>query len=122
MKNIFTILLAFTFITTVSSCKKEEITPSKRKTGSLVVNVRDGIGNSVVGYSVYLYVNQADFINRLYSDKATTNSSGQVKFSELSPRVYYVACNYKTVGGSTVRVEGNAAVSAGYQTTITIRP
>lgn len=91
-------------------------------TGNLIVNVRDGVGNSVTGYYVYLYANNADYINRIYTSKQKTNNSGQVTFTNLSPAVYYVDCDYETVSGSTVTVKGSGAVSAGYETTITIKP
>lgn len=91
-------------------------------TGNLVVNVRDGQGNSVIGWDVYLYANQADFNNRLYTKKMKTDNSGQAKFENLSPAVYYVDCDYKTVAGNTVIVQGSGSVSAGYETTITIKP
>jgi|GEM_PF-2553680 len=91
-------------------------------TGNLVVNVRDGQGNSVIGRDVYLYNNEADFNNYLYSEKKKTNNSGQVKFENLSPGVYWVDCDYKTVAGNTVTVKGKGSVSAGYETTITIKP
>lgn len=91
-------------------------------TGNLIVNVRDGQGNSVIGYPVYFYNNQADFNNIIYSKKITTNNSGQVKFTDLVPGVYYVDCDYKTTSNTTVTVTGSGSVSAGYETTITIKP
>lgn len=121
MKTIFlkssllVLLLGFSLF----SCKKEDV---ESKTGSLVVNVRDATGGSVIGYDVYLYNNQADFNNVIYTKKLTSNNSGQVKFENLSPAVYYVDCDYQTTGGQSVNVSGNGSVSAGYETTITIKP
>ena len=91
-------------------------------TGDLIVNVRDGQGNSVIGWDVYLYTNEANWNNRLNTTKLTTNNSGQVKFENLSPAVYWVDCDYKTVAGNTVLVKDSGSVSAGYETTITIKP
>lgn len=144
MKNLLkTLLLVLPFF--LSSCKKEkygcmDITAlnydpkanvhssylcqynQTYNTGDLVVNVRDGQGNSVIGWDVYLYNNEADFNNYLYSEKKKTNNSGQVTFENLSPGVYWVDCDYKTVAGNTVTVKGKGSVSAGYETTITIKP
>lgn len=140
MKNLLkTLLLILPFF--IVSCKKEGCTDPtalnynvKAKvnngtckylyqyTGDLIVNVRDGQGNSVIGWDVYLYNNEADFNNYLYSEKKKTNNSGQVTFENLNPGVYWVDCDYKTVAGTTVTVKGKGSVSAGYETTITIKP
>lgn len=91
-------------------------------TGNLVVNARDVQGTSIIGEYVYLYNNQADFNNRLYSKKLITNNSGQVKFENLSPAVYYMDCDFQNSLGGTTTIKGSGSVSAGYETTITIKP
>lgn len=74
MKSFSILFLTLITLISVSGCKKEE------KTGSLVVNARDGASNSLDGEEVFLYNNQADFNNRIYSKKQVADNSGQVKF------------------------------------------
>jgi hypothetical protein len=98
------------------SCKKDPTT------GDLIVNARDIEGTSVVSESVYLYNSEADFNNVIYSKKLTTDNSGQVKFSELTPGIYYVDCDFVDQLNNTITITGSGSVSAGYETTITIQP
>lgn len=145
MKKIYLLMLGMVFLgMTLTGCKKEvtgcgdptatNYNPKTTKhinsmctypvatKGDLVVNVRDGQGNSVIGYEVWLYKSQADFDNANYSKILTTNNSGQVTFTDLSPQKYWVDCQYNLVGGGTTTVEGSGTVTAGYITTITIKP
>ena len=92
------------------------------ETGDLVVNARDGAGASLVGHTVYLYNNQADFNNNLYSQTRITDNSGQVVFLNLYPGIYYADCDFTGMLGQTITITGSGSVSAGYETTITIRP
>jgi len=114
---IFYLLLSFTLICG-SGCKKSAV----QTTGTLIVNARDGVGTSLIGNTVYLYNNQADFNNKIYSKTKVTDNSGQVRFETLNPAVYYVDCDFINTLGQTVTIVGNGSVSAGYETTITIKP
>ena len=87
-----------------------------------MVNARDGAGASLVAHTVYLYNNQADFNNNLYSQTAITDNSGQVVFVNLRPAVYYVDCDFVNTVGQTIVITGSGSVSSGYETTVTIRP
>ena len=118
-KAILYFLLFFTLLS-VAGCRKEIVVVTT--TGDLVVNARDGAGASLVGHTVYLYNNQADFNNNLYSQTAITDNSGQVVFENLSPAIYYVDCDFTNTLGQTIVVTGSGSVSAGYETTVTIRP
>lgn len=118
-KTIFYFILFLTLIS-VSGCRKEIVIVDT--TGSLVVNARDGVGTSLIGSTVFLYNNQADFNNSLYSQTRITNNSGQVVFENLLPAIYYVDCDFTNTSGQTIVVTGSGSVSAGYETTITIRP
>jgi hypothetical protein len=118
-KAILFFLLIFTLFSVIG-CRKEIVVVVE--TGDLVVNARDGIGASLVGHTVYLYNNQADFNNTLYSQSGITDNSGQVVFLNLHPAVYYVDCDFTGVLGQTITITGSGTVSAGYETTITIRP
>jgi len=119
-QTIFYFLFLLTLIN-ISGCKKEAVVVVPT-TGSLVVNARDGVGTSLIGNTVYLYNNQADFNNSLYSQTKVTDNSGQVRFENLNPAVYYVDCDFINQLSQTVTITGNGSVSAGYETTITIKP
>lgn len=114
---IFYLLVLFTLVN-VSGCRKSIEDP----TGSLVVNVRDGVGASIVGETVYLYYSEEDFYDNLYSETQVTDNSGQVRFEYLTPAVYYVDCDFISTSGQTVTISGYGSVSADYETTITIMP
>lgn len=95
----------------------------KNKTGDLVVNVVDGLGASVgAGQTVYLYNNSLDFEDKVYSKTATTNSSGQVVFTKLTPGLYYADCDWQNLVGITITSSGSGEVIKKMQTTITIAP
>ncbi|MCL4484508.1 MAG: hypothetical protein M1445_18165 [Bacteroidetes bacterium] len=117
-----TIFYFFVFLTliSVSGCRKEKAIVDT--TGDLVVNARDGIGTSLIGSTVYLYNNQSDFNNNLYSQTRITDNSGQVRFLNLYPATYYVDCDFTSTSGQTITITGSGYVSVGYETTITITP
>lgn len=126
--SVIKLLLLVPFIV-LTSCKKEKVTPSSQivyplgnTKGSLIVNARDSYGNSIIGEEVWLYRNEADFINEIIYLTAETNNSGQVRFSALDPGVYYVDCVFENTAGGYTYIKGKGAVSAGYETTIIIRP
>jgi len=101
------------------------IAPScqKNNTGDLVVNVVDGLNSSVgSGKTVYLYTSAANFNSSTYSKTASTNSSGQVTFSNLTPGVYYVDCDWENNLGFTVTSSGSGEVTKKMVTTITATP
>jgi uncharacterized protein (DUF2141 family) len=104
------ILMVFT------NCRKEETT------GDLEVYVEDITGNPIVGEEVYLYNNEADFNNVIFSDSKTTNNSGRVIFLNLNPGIYYVDCDFNNQAGGVTTVTGSGSVSAGFVTTITVSP
>src|SRR5512133_541846 len=120
MKKTILYFLFFLTLISVSGCRKETV--FIETTGSLVVNARDGIGTSLIGSTVYLYNNQADFNNSLFSQTLITDNSGQVVFGNLRPAVYYVDCDFTNSLGQTIVITGSGSVSAGYETTVTIRP
>ena len=115
-----TLLFFFIILISVAGCRKDTLIVDT--TGSLVVNARDGAGTSLIGSTVYLYNNQADFNNSQYSQTRITDNSGQVVFENLSPAIYYFDCDFTNSLGQTVVVTGSGTVSAGYETTVTIRP
>ena len=116
MKQItFYVLVLFALIN-ITSCRKKDTT------GDLIVNARDGVGTSLIGSTIYLYNNQADFNNKLYSDSKVTDNSGQVKFINLKAGVYYVDCDFVNQLNQAVTIWGSGSVSAGYEKTITITP
>ena len=117
--TIFYFLLLLTLVG-ASGCRKEVI--YVEETGDLVVNARDGAGTSLVGSTVYLYEDLTDFNNSVYSQSRTTNNSGQVRFDNLYPGVYYIDCDFENTYGETIVIFGSGSVSAGYETTVTIRP
>ncbi|MEN9301828.1 MAG: SdrD B-like domain [Bacteroidota bacterium] len=95
----------------------------KNKTGDLVINVVDNLNGSVgAGQTVYLYNNQADFNAGTYAKTATTNSSGQVTFTNLAPGTYYADCDWTSLVGLTFTSSGSGVVEAKMVTTITIAP
>lgn len=120
MKRTIFYFLIFLSLIGVSGCRKEIVIVDE--TGDLVVNARDGVGSSLIGSTVYLYNNQADFNNGLYSQTRITDNSGQVVFVNLSPAVYYVDCDFENTFGETIVIFGSGSVSAGYETTVTIKP
>jgi len=117
--TIFYFLLLLTLVG-ASGCRKEVI--YVEETGDLVVNARDGAGTSLVGSTVYLYEDLTDFNNNIYFMTRITDNSGQVRFDNLYPGVYYVDCDFENTLGQTVVIYGSGSVSAGYETTVTIRP
>jgi len=115
-----TVLYFLLILISVVGCRKETLITDT--TGSLVVNARDGAGYSLISSTVYLYNNQADFNNSLYSQTRITDNSGQVVFENLLPAIYYVDCDFTNTLGQTIVVTGSGSVSAGYETTVTIMP
>jgi len=99
-----------------TNCQKEDLT------GDLVVNVRDISLASITGEIVYLYANEADFNNLLYTSTEVTDNSGQVTFFDLDSGVFYIDCDFANAGGGTTNIWGSGSVSAGFETTITINP
>lgn len=110
--GLLCILVAVIFV----SCNQEE------KTGDLIVYVEDINGNPIVNETVYLYLNEADFNNVIFSDSEVTNSQGRVEFKFLDPGVHYVDCDFNNAAGGVTTVTGSGSVSAGFETTITINP
>ena len=92
-----TLLYFFIILITVVGCRKETLIIDT--TGSLVVNARDGAGTSLIGSTVYLYNNQADFNKSLYSQTKITDNSGQVVFENLNPAIYYFDCDFTNALG-----------------------
>jgi hypothetical protein len=116
---IFYFLLLLTLVG-ASGCRKEVIIVDE--TGDLVVNARDGAGTSLIGSTVYLYDDLSDFNNSIYAQTRITNNSGQVRFDNLYPGVYYVDCDFENNYNQIIVIFGSGSVSAGYETTVTIRP
>ena len=100
-----------------TNCNKEEET-----TGDLEVFVEDITGVPIVGETVYLYNNEADFNNVIYSDSKVSDNSGRVIFLNLSPGVYYVDCDFENQAGGVTTITGKGSVSVGFVTTITVTP
>ena len=115
-----TLLFLFIILISVAGCRKDTLIIDT--TGSLVVNARDGAGTSLIGRTVYLYDNQADFNNSIYSETRITDNSGQVVFENLVPAIYYIDCDFINSYEQTIVITGSGSVSAGYETTVTIRP
>lgn len=124
-------LLSLLFISVaLTGCKKEDpkptppntTLPSPVTTGSLGVYVKNYINNPVKGREVWLYTSEADFNSSTYYKKATTNNNGYCEFNNLIPGVYWVDCLFNDALGNPVIAEGNASVSGGYITSITIKP
>lgn len=112
------LFLALTLITfTFSNCNKDEET-----TGDLEVYVEDVTGSAIVNETVYLYNNEADFNNVIFSDSKTTDNSGRVIFLNLDPGVYYVDCDFDNQAGGVTTITGSGSVSAGFETSITVSP
>lgn len=104
------------FLLIASSCQKNN-------TGDLVVNVVDGLNSSVgSGKTVYLYNGQAEFDNGTYSKTATTNASGQVTFSKLTPGIYFVDCDWENNLGFIITSSASGEVTKKIVTTITAAP
>ena len=117
IKTLKLLIVTLVLLIAFTSCRKDEDT-----TGDLEVYVEDINGVPIVGQTVYLYNNQADFNNVIYSETRTTNNSGRVIFLNLKPGVYYVDCDFNNAAGGVTTVTGNGSVSAGFVTTITIHP
>lgn len=123
MKNLILFITLFLASVLFSNCNKDDDSfDISQITGNLVVNAKDGVNDPLSNRVIYLYQNQADFNNNIYSQKKTANSQGQAKFVNLSPGVYYVDTKFENLLGFTVNVSGSGSVSAGFETTITIRP
>ncbi|NEW84305.1 MAG: hypothetical protein GZ094_18330 [Mariniphaga sp.] len=117
MKKVLFYSLLFFALISIAGCQK-----SIDSTGDLVINARDGVGASLVGTTVYLYDNQYDYDNFLYSETQITNNSGQVRFEYLTPGVYYFECDFENNYGEIVTISGSGAVFDGNETTVTIMP
>ena len=116
-KVLFYILICFALINIVGCQGSLE-----DSTGDLVINARDGIGASLVGTTVYLYDNQYDYNNNIYSQTGVTDNSGQVRFNYLTPEVYYFECDFTNTYGQTITLSGYSSVSEGSETTFTLMP
>lgn len=114
----FKLFLALTLLASaLTNCNKEEDT-----TGDLEVFVEDIAGNPIVEETVYLYNNEADFNNVIFSDSKISDNSGRVIFLNLDPGVYYVDCDFNNQNGGVTTITGSGSVSSGFVTTITVSP
>lgn len=116
MKKSMFLFVALSITLATTSCKKEETV------GDLVVYAEDINGAPITSETVYLYNNEADFNNVIYSDTEITDSNGKVEFKELEPGVYYVDCDFNNSAGGVTTISGSGSVSAGHETTITVAP
>jgi len=117
MKKVLFYAFLFFALINIAGCQK-----SVDPTGDLVINARDGVGTSLIGKTVYLYDNQYDFDNFLFSDTQVTDNSGQVRFQYLTPAVYYFECDFVNTNGETVTISGSGNVFEGNETTVTLMP
>ena len=117
MKKVLFYAFLFFALINIAGCRK-----SIDSTGDLVINARDGVGASLIGKTVYLYDNQYDYDNFLYSDTQVTNNSGQVRFEFLTPGVYYFECDFENTYGETVTISGSGNVFEGNETTVLLMP
>ena len=115
-----TLLLFFIILIGVAGCRKDTLIIDT--TGSLVVNARDGAGTSLIGRTVYLYDNHADFNNSIYSQTRITDNSGQVRFDYLTPSEYYFECDFTNTYGQIITISGYSSVYEGNETTFTLMP
>lgn len=76
---------------------------------ALQINVRDGLGNAVSGATVKLYGTLSDWTNETNQllTTQTTNASGVVVFTPLSPQNYY----WKIVNGCQNNLYGSIATT-----------
>jgi len=116
-KVLFYILLSFALINIVGCQKSLE-----DSTGDLVINARDGLGASLIGTTVYLYDNENDFNNNVYSETRVTDNSGQVRFDYLTPSEYYFECDFTNTYGQIITISGYSSVYEGNETTFTLMP
>lgn len=140
MKKLILILILGIVSLPFVSCKKEGCTDKnalnyndKAKkndksckypipTGGLIVYVENYIGNPVKGREVWLYTNETDLNNANPYRVLTTDNNGKVQFDGLTSGVYWVDCLFYDVFGNGIIAEGNASVTNGYVTTVTIAP
>jgi len=112
----FFLFLVVGSLSMMTSCQKN-------KTGDLVINVVDGLNNSVgTGKTVYLYNSLTDYDNSAYSKTASTDANGQVTFKTLEPGTYYADCDWTNNLGMTITSSGSGTVEIKKVTTITLAP
>jgi uncharacterized protein (DUF2141 family) len=116
LKTIKLFIALAAIVVVFTNCRKEETT------GDLEVYVEDITGTPIVGEEVYLYNNEADFNNVIFSDSKMADNSGRVIFLNLDPGVYYVDCDFNNQNGGVTTMTGSGSVSAGFVTTITVSP
>lgn len=91
------------------------------RTGDLTVVVENELGTRIANKPVYLYVNQTDFNNAVYTKTATTDSEGKATFYELDPQTYWLDCDFTLLGIDYVAT-GTATVEKGMITTVVLTP
>ncbi len=89
MKKISLIVILFSSVLMMSSCKKEKaVTPQPT---TLELNLKDEFGNPVSGASVKLYSSITDWNNETnqIGSTLTSDANGKVTFNNLSNISYY---------------------------------
>ncbi len=115
-KLVVSSFLALAVLMIAASCQKEETT------GDLIVYAEDINGTALADETIYLYNDEADFNNVIYSDSKVADDNGSVVFELLEPGEYFVDCDFNNSNGGVTTITGSGSVSAGYETTITITP
>ena len=96
-----------------SNCKKDDA-----DTKGDIVATAFGLDNSrLVGELVELYDNAA---KTTVKQEKTTDSNGQVKFTDLEPGIYYLECTYETDAFGERTLEAEVSVFAGKETSVNL--
>ncbi|MCC5944267.1 MAG: hypothetical protein JJT94_04980 [Bernardetiaceae bacterium] len=117
------ILIGIVVLFSTTSCNNDDDLLIQT-TGNLIINARDGRGLSIVGETVYLYDNSADFnaSPRRYMSTRRTDNSGQVRWINLTPGIYYFDLDFENQAGGFTRLSGSTRIEAGIETTVTLSP
>lgn len=87
MRKFLILSLLLSLVVILSNCKKDKNTDPT----TLTITIGDDYGDAIEGATVTLYKNETDWTNGTHpvGETLTTDSTGKVKFTNLSSIVYY---------------------------------
>nr|WP_288813325.1 prealbumin-like fold domain-containing protein [uncultured Sphingobacterium sp.] len=115
MKGYFFIVL--TLLITMVSCKEEVIVNlvDGEVAGELRYKLTDDTGKGLSGIKVYLFDPGSKQDPNLLTDSATTNSDGEVYFTNLLPNNYQLKTDFVQLNNNDYRVDEYVQITAGIE-------
>jgi len=125
MKTLKTILSTLMICTAVmvSSCKKDNITPTGQDTnpnlsnrGGMAFVIKNSAGDRISGASIGIALSQSELLTNNYIASRVSDSNGFADFGLWNPGNYYYEADV-TIGNTSYHGEGVLQIQAGVNIT-----